>query len=135
MPTILGQPRRLCNEFMLTMRGMLILVLGLAIPVSAADKEAGPKVTFTEHLIAGNYGYAYGVAAADLDGDGDLDLTSGDTIGNALYWFENDGKGAFSRHIIQEDEEGWFERQAIGDINGDKLPDIVIVKNFDGHLV
>lgn len=34
--------------------------------------NAGP-VRFSEHLLAGNFGYVFGVAAADLDGDGDLD--------------------------------------------------------------
>jgi hypothetical protein len=101
--------------------------------VPAADTANPPR--FSEHLIADKYGYAFAVEAADLDGDGDLDLTSCDTTNNALYWFENDGRGALKRHFIQKDEAGWFERHAVGDINGDKRPDVVVVKNLDGHLV
>src|SRR3990172_3025786 len=98
----------------------LLLSVGFS---SLRAQEPNPSASpprFSEHLIADKYGYAFGLAAADLDGDGDLDLTSCDTRGNALYWFENDGKGIFQRHFIQQDEPGWFERHAIGDINGDK---------------
>lgn len=116
-------------------RYSLIPVFWLALIAAADEKAPGQNITFTEHLIADKYGYAYGVAAVDLDGDGDLDLTSCDTRGDALYWFANDGKGAFQRHFIQANEPGWFERHAIGDINGDKLPDVVVVKNLHGHLV
>jgi hypothetical protein len=94
-----------------------------------------PPPAFSEHLVAGKYGYAFGLAAADLDGDGDLDLTSCDTVNNALYWYENDGKGSFRRHVIQKDEPGWFERHAVGDVNGDGRPDVVVVKNQHGHVV
>src|SRR5688572_20719963 len=110
----------------------LVLILPLAT-LSAAEPLNDTR--FTEQLIADKYGYAFGVAAADLDGDRDLDLTSSDTLSNALYWFENDGQGAFKRHFIQEGESGWFERHAIGDLNGDHVPDVVVVKNLDGHIV
>jgi hypothetical protein len=112
----------------------LALPLFLFILLPAEEKTAAP-IHFSEHLIADGYGYAYGVAAADLDGDGDLDLVSCDTVNNALYWYENDGKGNFRRHFIQKDEEGWFERHAIGDINGDGKPDVVVVKNKAAELV
>lgn len=91
---------------------------------------------FEEQLIMDGYTYSYGIAAADLDGDGDLDLTSADALpNNSLYWFENDGRGQFKRHFVQKDDPERLERHAIGDIDKDGQPDIVIVKNLFGDLL
>ena len=113
--------------------------LSLAFVLSVVPAQAAEPLRFSEHLIQDKYGYAFGVQAADLDGDGDLDLTSGDVRGkpslSKLYWFENNGKGLFERHLVSEKNPGWFERHVVGDISGDGRPDIAIVNNRDGHLL
>jgi VCBS repeat protein len=92
-------------------------------------------IRFSEYLIMDGFGYAYGLAAADLDGDGHLDITAADADGRALYWFKNDGQGRFTRHFIQRDHpKPRLERHAIGDINGNGRPDVVIVENLTGDL-
>ena len=97
--------------------------------------EAGP-LKLTEQRLLGNYTYSYACAAFDLDGDGDLDLTSSDAEPNSnLYLLLNDGKGGFKHSFIQkyekqEDQPIRLERHAIGDINRDGRPDIVIVDNL-----
>src|SRR5262245_27283104 len=101
----------------------------------AAEPKAAPAPRFKERLIQDGYGYSFGVAAADIDGDGHLDLTSCDTTNNALYWFENDGKGNFKRHIITKNEPGWLERHAVADIDGDGKLDVVCVKNQAAEIV
>jgi hypothetical protein len=135
------------------MRNLGFLLIGLLITAavaflpggrdSAAAEKAEEPVRFAEELISDKYGYAYGIAAADLDGDGDVDLVSSNTTDDktpskengALYWYENDGKGNFTRHVIAEKENGWFERLAIGDIDGDGRPDVVVVLNRAGGVV
>ena len=97
--------------------------------------ESGP-LTFTEQRLLGNYTYSYACVAADLDGDGDLDLTSADAEPNCnLYLLRNDGQGRFEQSFIQkyvggEDQPVRLERHAIGDINRDGWPDVVIVDNM-----
>ena len=92
-------------------------------------------IRFSEHLIMDGFGYAYGLAAADLNGDGHVDITAADADGCALYWFQNDGRGTFTRRWIQRDHpKPRLERHAVGDINGDGLPDAVIVANLTGDL-
>ena len=85
---------------------------------------------------ADGYTYAYGIAAADLNGDGNLDLTSADAEPNSnLYLLLNDGRGGFRHSFIQkyaeQDEQPIrLERHAIGDVNRDGRPDVVIVDNL-----
>ena len=107
----------------------------LAAVTHVFEKE---RLRFSDQLLSDGYGYTFGLAAADLDGDGDLDITNADIRNRShstLYWFENDGAGRFRRHVIAQDEPGWFERQAIGDIDRDGHLDVVIVNNLRGEIV
>lgn len=116
----------------------LLLVGGLvsifAMVVVGTESVDSQRFAFTERLVADGYRYAFGLGLGDLDGDGDLDLTSADAVGNSLSWFENDGKGHFSRHYVRDNEPGWFERHEIGDVDGDGRADIVVVKNQAGEI-
>lgn len=116
--------------------GMACVPAVLACLLAADGQDAAPPgLKFTEFLISNDYTYPFGVAAVDIDGDGDLDLTSADALPhNNLYWFENDGKGNFTRHFIQKDDPERLERHAIADMNGDGRPDVIIVENLRGDL-
>ncbi|MFN0053397.1 MAG: FG-GAP-like repeat-containing protein [Planctomycetales bacterium] len=106
-----------------------------ALPEPPRTVTSGP-LSFTERRLLGNYTYSYACAAADLDGDGDLDLTSSDAEPNSnLYLLRNDGQGSFQHSFIQkyaadDNQPVRLERHAIGDINRDGRPDVVIVDNL-----
>ena len=74
-------------------------------------------IRLSEHLVDGDFSYAYAVSAADLTGSGSMDLVVCDTnVG--LFWFENDGAGNFTRHVIRRRTGEWIERHSIVDIDG-----------------
>ena len=80
-----------------------------------------PQINLTEHLAMDGYAYAYGISTVDLTGNGLPDIITPDTdVG--LYWLENLGDGAFTRHVIHRKENEWLERHQIVDINGDGPP-------------
>ncbi len=97
--------------------------------------ESGP-VRLGESRLLHNYTYSYAVAVADLDGDGRLDLTSADAEPNSnVYLLRNQGAGKFVPSFIQkyakrDEQPVRVERHAIGDINRDGRPDVVIVDNM-----
>lgn len=121
------------------LRGLLGLALWLVSSGGTGASEG--ELTFSNHLISNDYTYGFGVAVADVDGDGDPDIissdctTHGSRMHNDIYWYQNDGKGNFTRHFVAKDDwYGRYERLKVADINGDGHPDVVIVDNFFGNL-
>ena len=52
-----------------------------------------------------------------------------------MYWYENDGNGNFSKHVIHEKPGEWLERHIVADINNDGKPEIIFVDNIGGSLL
>ena len=74
-------------------------------------------IRFTERLVSSEFRYAFALSAADLTGSGSLDLVA-THADRGLYWFENDGAGNFTRHVVHLRTNELLERHAVADVNG-----------------
>ena len=120
----------------------------------------GGEITFREHTFMNKephenkYGVKFSqlhaLALADMDGDGLKDIVTGKrfwahgptgdpepNVPAVLYWFQlvrnKDKSVDFIPHLI-DDDSGVGTQVVVGDVNGDKLPD-VIVGNKKGVFV
>lgn len=66
------------------------------------------------------------VAAADMNGDGKIDAIAADDGSDTLSVLLNDGTGKFSQSISATLDDGSGAIQ-VGDLNGDGLPDVVLI--------
>ncbi|MEK6373976.1 MAG: VCBS repeat-containing protein [Acidobacteriota bacterium] len=73
------------------------------------------------------------ISAADMDGDGNVDLVTPNAGKGTLSILLGDGRGHFAHAAASPFAAGPGPfSAAIGDVNGDKRPDIVIA-NYSGH--
>lgn len=74
------------------------------------------------------------LVTTDLDGDGDIDAaTCGADADGMAVWYENDGKGNFSRHIIGKNQSSYDIRAV--DMDGDDDLDLLIAGHHSKNIV
>jgi len=69
----------------------------------------------------------------DMDGDGDVDAATCAYVSRVAAWFENDGKGNFTTHIVSDDQAA-YDIRAI-DMDGDEDLDLLIAGQLSHNVV
>ncbi len=78
--------------------------------------------------------YPHSLALADLDADGDTDaITCGKEADGIATWYENNGKGSFTKRVIGIDQ-GSYDTRTI-DMDGDGDLDVLIAGQASQNIV
>lgn len=92
--------------------------LDVSNPTSSADQQFGQ-----------------GVCVADLNQDGFLDLLIANIGPNSVYLNQGDGTFRSRADLIDDNRDRWTSSLAVGDLNGDSLPDVVEVNYLDDPTI
>jgi len=82
------------------------------------------KLGFNKQTIDTTVEQTHYTAGADLDGDSDIDLIATNFIGDAVYWYRNDGTGSFTRQVIDNNLDGAYPGH-LGDVDSDGDIDVL----------
>ncbi len=88
---------------------------------------------WTEHVIHAEIQEPHSLIVADLDNDGDIDGAVCAYGSREAWWFENDGKGAFTNHRIAVGQAA-YDLRAV-DLEGDGDLDLLIAGQFSKNVV
>jgi len=89
---------------------------------------------FTEVIIDPDIIRPHSLVVQDLDGDGDIDgAACGSQKDGVAAWYENDGKGNFTRHVVAK-QKGSYDMRAY-DMDGDGDLDFLIAGHGDRDIV
>ena len=86
-----------------------------------------------EHVIHPTLASPHCLAVADFDQDGDVDATTCAYESKIAAWFENDGKGKFETHLLDENQCAYDIRAV--DMDGDGDLDVLVAGQLSKNVV
>jgi hypothetical protein len=72
-----------------------------------------------EHVIHETLKEPHSLVVVDMDADGDLDAATCAYGDKKAMWFENDGRGRFTSHLVADDQAAYDIRAVDLDLDGD----------------
>lgn len=91
------------------------------------------SAVWKEHTIDGELREPHCLAAVDLDRDGDIDVTTVAYGSERAMWYENDGRGNFKSHLIDEKQQAYDIR--VIDMDQDDDLDLVVAGRGSNNVV
>ncbi len=86
-----------------------------------------------EHVIHPTLASPHCLAVADFDQDGDIDAATCAYESKIAAWFENDGKGEFKTHLLDENQCAYDIRAV--DMDGDGDLDVLVAGQLSKNIV
>ena len=85
------------------------------------------------HMIDDSINSTHSTDYGDIDGDGDVDMSTVGYESKLAVWYENDGKGNFTRHVLSRDQMAYDTM--ITDLDGDGDKDILVAGQRSQNVV
>ncbi len=91
---------------------------------------------FERHMIDENLDDVRSIHVSDIDGDGDYDIAGagGGWSEGLVKWYENDGAGNFTEHIVSTDFQGAISVFSV-DLDGDSDMDLVCAAEYSTNQI
>ena len=89
--------------------------------------------TWKQHVIDDSINSTHSTDFGDIDGDGDVDMSTVGYESKLAVWYENDGKGNFTRHVLSRDQMAYDTM--ITDLDGDGDKDILVAGQRSQNVV
>lgn len=93
----------------------------------------GPR--WEKHIVDANITETHALDHADLDRDGDIDIAAGSYGEKIVVWYENDARGNFTRHVIDQGHEQESYDLTIIDFDGDGKSDVILAGRRSNNAV
>jgi len=88
---------------------------------------------WTEHTIDATIREAHCLTVADIDHDGDVDAATTAFGSFTAAWYENDGSGSFTTHVLDTSQAAYDIRAL--DMENDGDLDLLVAGQFSGNVV